>query len=301
MVLAVSGWLLMSYLSPTTASACVQTVAGMCDVPAGVFLRGSTPADLQVFEQLCVASDAHCTQTLFADELPQQEVMLSGFRIDRYEVTSRAFRRFTDATAYTTTAESLHGSLVWDDQARRYFWVEGANWRSPGGPGTTSADKANDPVIHVSWADAHAYCAWVGKRLPTEAEWEKAARGSDGRYFPWGNMWDPKRGNYVETEWAPALTEVGSFPAGVSPFGVYDMLGSVTEWVADWYGDEYYAQPDSLIDPQGPQAPSVQVRVRKGGGRGTRAGYLHVAWRITGPESPDTTSDTLGFRCAESD
>src|SRR5690606_36989671 len=97
--------------------------------------------------------------------------------------------------------------------------------------------------------------------------------------------------------WAPGPVEVGSYPDGVSPYGIHDTLGSVMEWVADWYGKDYYLQQESLLNPQGPQVPAERVRVRKGGGWATRGGYLHLAWRITAPASPMSTSDTLGFRC----
>ena len=95
------------------------------------------------------------------------------------------------------------------------------------------------------------------------------------------------------------MAPVGSYPKGISPYGVYDMLGNVTEWVADWYDETYYTKTDSLLNPQGPKIPAQKIRVRRGGGRSTKAGYLHTAWRIVDPPSTDTTNDTLGFRCAK--
>ena len=176
-------------------SECTQTVSGMCDIAAGPFLRGSTEAQLQQIEQVCVEAKAgaDCAGKTFADELPQEPVMLAGFRIDQYEVTNRDFQRFVDATGYTTTVESKGQSLVWNDrrQPRGYDKIAGANWRHPGGSGTSVVDRPNYPVVHISWADAKAYCEWVGKRLPSAAGMGKSGRGTKGWLFPWGDDWEP--------------------------------------------------------------------------------------------------------------
>ncbi|MCB9136766.1 MAG: SUMF1/EgtB/PvdO family nonheme iron enzyme [Caldilineaceae bacterium] len=279
-------------------SSCAGNRPGMCEVPAGPFLRGSTEEDLARFDELCIRFEAGCQSDFFRDEMPQTSVTLDGFYIDRYEVTNRQFHRFADATSYVTTAERAGSSMVWDPLARESNDVEGANWRSPGGPGATTADIMDYPVVHVSWEDANQYCLWADKRLPTEAEWEKAARGENGLLFPWGNDWQPDYGAYVDEMTSP-LAEVGSYPRGASPYGAEDMLGNVSEWVNDWYGERYYADPESLLNPQGPATPVEPARVRRGGGRATRAGFLHAGWRIAWPASVDATSDLLGFRCAD--
>lgn len=298
-ILAAGVWFLLEAISAQPQ--CQETVADMCDIAGGTFVRGSTPEDIAEYARLCQKYEAGCAASYFEDEQPPSSVRLSPYRIDKYEVTGRQYKLFVDATGYTTTAEANGYSLVWNDdqRVRQYEQRDGANWQHPGGPGTTIAENMDIPVVHVSWTDASAYCVWAGKRLPTEAEWENGARGGDSRRFPWGNSWDASRGNYVRDGIAPPLAAVGSFPGGVSPYGVHDMLGNVAEWVADWYDGAYYQQPQSLTNPKGPATPVTGIRVRRGGSRATRAGYLHAAWRITDPASPETTNDTTGFRCAQ--
>lgn len=282
-----------------------QTQAGMCDIPEGNFLRGSKPEDIRYFIKLCGQADIKCATDDFEDELPQREVYLSRFRIDQYETTNQEFKRFVDATGYKTTAEEKGDSDIWNDTKRMFVRTAGADWSHPGGPGTSMIDRLNYPVVHVSWKDAKIYCESVHKRLPTEAEWEKAARGSQGWLFPWGNTWkqtDETRSNYVHADVAPPLAPVGSYPSGASPYGVQDMLGNVSEWVADEYDDSYYGRNESLINPQGPTISANKAHVRRGGGRSTRGGFLHTTWRITQSTFSDpneTRNDVLGFRCAQ--
>jgi formylglycine-generating enzyme required for sulfatase activity len=163
----------------------------------------------------------------FANERPQHAVTLHEDWIDQFPVTNAQFDQFVRETGYQAQGD----------------------WRSEFRPG-----KEQYPVVYVTWEDACAYGKWCGKRLPTEAEWEKAARGIDGREYPWGNRWD---GNNCNVS-GRGTTPVGSYPAGLSPYGCYDMAGNVWEWVADWYGPDYYkASPGE--NPSGPAAGDRRV------------------------------------------
>lgn len=191
-----------------------------------------------------------------ADEAPTHAVSVAPFLMDVTEVTNDEFAAFMQATGYQAAAVQL--------------------------------GEGNHPVSRVTWDDASAYCTWAGKRLPTEAEWEFAARGTDGRVYPWGNDWDPAKANGRESG-IRGTTAVGSFGAGASPFGLLDMAGNVREWTADWYdkypGSSYYSTYFN------------QFRVHRGGGWFDDSGDLRAANRNGGP--PDSANDDLGFRCVK--
>lgn len=204
------------------------------------------------------------------EDAPAHAVDLPTYEIDRSEVTNADFASFAEATGYVTDAENA-GKKGWRDEL-----AEG---------------KENHPVTRVTWNDAVAYCEWLGKRLPSEAEWEKAARGEDERSFPWGNDWDLSKANVKDTGLRDTAS-VGSFGTGASPYGVEDMVGNVWEWTADWY----QAYPGNTTDDA---YYGEQCRVFRGGG-----------WFDAEPQGttfnrncgvPDTTSsDELGFRCVRS-
>jgi sulfatase modifying factor 1 len=182
----------------------------MIKIPAGEFIMGNNgrPSDEGSGDP---------------DEMPEHKAYLDDYRMDKYEVTNAQYKAFVDATSHRPPK----------------LWLTGRPG-NPSGQGVSyPPEKANHPVVYVDWYDANEYCRWVGKRLPTEEEWEKAARGTDGRFFPWGNTFDPKKANSPQY-WLALNKEgdtmpVGSFENGRSPYGLYDMAGNVYEWTANWY------------------------------------------------------------------
>jgi formylglycine-generating enzyme required for sulfatase activity len=236
----------------------VSVVDDMVLVPAGPFCMGCRPD----FVDECVQH-----------ELPLHRVELSGFRLDRTEVTQWAYAACVEAGSCEAPAGTCQSA-----------------WDPKGG--------ADHPVACVSFAMAVAYCAFVGKRLPTEAEWEKAARGADGRRFPWGDeAADCERANFTpapDMACAAGAEAVGSRPHGASPYGALDLAGNLWERVADWYDPFAYRGP-SGPDPAGPATGSS--RVLRGGAFTSPAGYIRATVR-DGAFEPKLAAENLGFRCA---
>ena len=276
-------WRVELTLSPSPP---VPASRDMIQVPAGVVTMGSADGD--------------------ADERPQHPVRLPAFFIDRFETTNRAFLWFVQATGHRTTAERADSSLIYVDGG--YRTVQGASWWRPSGDGGLLG-LLDHPVVQVSWHDARAYCDWAGKRLPTEAEWERAARGDGDRIFPWG--WErPDDGLYranagesrccqeSDRDGFLRTAPVGSFPFGRSPFQVEDMAGNVWEWVADWYDGSYYADSHitgaPVLAPPGPRHGTE--RVLRGGSWISYPFMLRVSYR--GKHEPEMRHNYSGFRCA---
>jgi len=309
---------------------------GMVWIPGGTFLMGSNDGP--------------------PDERPVHEVQLDGFWMDRTEVTNAEFARFVEDTGYLTTAErkpelrsiqpgsglenvrileefNQPGSICSlplssrqeiDPQKGAYSWwqyMPGADWRHPEGPESSIDDRMDHPVVHVSWLDVDEYCRWAGKKLPSEAQWEYAARGgSELREYPWGDERNPD-GKWLHNIWqgefpisdtgedgftrtAPA----GNFPA--NEYGLLDMSGNVWEWCADYYQPDYYRwRPDHqttgpVRNPPGPQSsydpqePGIIKRVQRGGSFMCSDQYCigyRVAARMKGEQ--DTGAFHTGFRC----
>jgi formylglycine-generating enzyme required for sulfatase activity len=286
------------------------------------------------------------------DELPAHKAKVDGFWIDATEVTNRQFAEFVSATGYVTIAEkkpdweeikkqlppgtpkppeevlvaasltfhSPNQPVALNNAAQWWEWTPGASWKQPQGPGSSLEGKEDYPVVHVAWDDAVAYAKWAGKRLPTEAEWEFAARGGlKEKSFPWGddpveksgfmaNIW---QGNFPVTDKAEdgfmGIAPVKSYEP--NPYGLYDMAGNVWEWTQDWYREDYYSRitDDVSVNPQGPkdsydpQEPTVPKKVVKGGSFLCNVSYCE-GYRVSGKmkSSADTGLEHTGFRCVSS-
>ncbi len=306
--------------------------AGMVAIPAGTYSMGAN------------------TNQGRPDEYPKHTVHVDAFWMDATEVTNAEFARFVKATGHVTTAERkpdweqlrqqlppgtprpddkllVASSLVFvapkqavslTDYSQWWQWVSGADWRHPEGPGSSIVGKDQHPVVQISWDDAVAYASWAGKRLPTEAEWEWAARGGlQNAVYPWGN--EP-----VDAGKPKANSWQGQFPTrntkqdgfyGTAParsfapngYGLYDMAGNVWEWCADWYRPDYYQTQTGVINnPKGPatsydpQEPTVPKRVQRGGSFLCNETYCS-SYRSSArmKSSPDTGLSHAGFRCVQ--
>ena len=309
------------------------TKDGMVMIPSGDFLMGSK--DEQARE----------------DEAPVHPVHVDAFWMDQTEVTNFQFKGFIDATGYVTTAEkkpnweelkkelppdtpkpndsllkaaslvfeATDGPVNLNDYGAWWHWTSKASWRSPKGKGSSIENKMDHPVVHISWYDAQAFASWLGKRLPTEAEWEWAASGGVNEKYPWGdeavtngapkaNAWEgsfPYNNTLKDQFFYTA--PVGSFKP--NPFGLFDMAGNVWEWCSDWYDYTYYESFESnkVINPQGPEAPYdpyqpyLKQKVMRGGSFLCNDAYCsgyRVASRMK--SSPDTGLHHTGFRLVKS-
>lgn len=223
------------------------------------------------------------------DEHPQHRVYLDAYYIGKYYVTNGQFGKFAGETGYKTDMEKQGCPYVYE--GGKWISKEGASWRF-----FSSSSTQKHPVTCVSWNDPKAYCKWAGGSLPTEAQWEKAARGTDGRIYPWGNGWDASRCRNNAGSASGGTTAVGSYSGGASPYGVQDMAGNVWECCADWYDENYYGSSPSR-NPGG--AGSGQDRVVRGGSRlNVYSGSFRCANRnwIT----PDYGYYNYGFRLCRS-
>ena len=251
------------------------------------------------------------TDDKYANQFPKHIVYLDGYWIDKTEITNGMFSKFVNATQYTTEVEKIGNGYVASDVTVYWAKVEGASWKTPRGPDSSISGMENHPVVQVTWNDANAYCEWAGRRLPTDAEWEKAARGNDMRMYPWGNndptgelanLPDISLYKVLKFEWLNngiddgfAFTApVGSYPKGASPYGILDMAGNVWEWVSDWAG-KYVAEDSPSRNPTGPS--SGEYHVIRGESWDVNYGNAAVDRQA---DSPDGRSASLGFRCAYS-
>ncbi len=211
------------------------------------------------------------------DEYPRHDVSLDKYYIDKFEVTNGRYLEFIKATGYRLPQHP--------QDPKRNLWQ-----------GSLMPESVSDrPVINVDWYDAEAYCKWAGKRLPTEAEWEKAAHGTESRRFPWGNVEPTHKHLNFNQRWQgeKTLMPVGSYEAGKSPFGAYDMAGNVWEWVADWYDPAYYEKSPPR-NPQGPE--SGTHKVLRSSGWQVETPLVRIFTRVK--SDPLIRNESTGFRCA---
>ncbi len=312
----------------------VTTPKGMVWIPGGAFEQGAVPQD----------------QMAMSHEKPAHGVIVDGFFMDETEVTNAQFKIFVAATGYKTVAEQeidweelkkqlpegtpkphdsimQPGSLTFKktkepvtnlyDFSQWWRWTIGANWKHPNGPGSDIEGKDNEPVVHIAYDDALAYCNWAGRRLPTEAEWELAARGADlASVFTWGNDPNvlPEMANTWNGQFPVSNSREDGFEnrAPVKTFppnrlGLYDMAGNVWEWTSDWYNTNYYdtmaMRQVPVYNPMGPEAPFnerdpyAREKVVKGGSYLCSASYC-ASYRISArmATSLDSSQEHLGFR-----
>jgi formylglycine-generating enzyme required for sulfatase activity len=211
------------------------------------------------------------------DEYPRHVVDIAAFYIDKYEVTNARYLEFVKATDHRVPQNPKNPT--------RNLW-EGVS---------IPESLADRPVVNVDWADANAYCTWAGRRLPTEAEWEKAAKGNHDWRFPWGNVEPTNKHLNFNQKWIGerTLMPVGSYESGKSPYGVYDMAGNVWEWVNDWYDAKYYEKSPAK-NPPGPA--SGTKKVIRGAGWQNETPTVRIFTRVD--SDPTIRNESTGFRCA---
>ena len=275
-VLAFVSFPVMGILRGTTPPPEAPPAPGENSTPASTASSQPGPSEVPVPEEMVpipAGPFLRGTKSGGYDEQPERTIYVDAFSIDRYEVTNAQYQAFVAATGHRKAAPPSR-------YAKNLSRMKGVN----------------QPVAYVSWEDADAYCRWAGKRLPTEAEWEKAMRGVDGRLWPWGNEPDQLAFNGGSLrDGFEATAPVGSFKRDISPFGVADGTGNVMEWVADWYGEEAYRDPADH-NPTGPE--HGVFRVMRGGGYTSQGSDVRITSRSK--MVPDFRDETIGFRCAVS-
>lgn len=261
-----AGMVLVAVPAVTLAEGLEKEVTGKDGAPMLLIPEGSFPMGVP-----------HGDRDGGRDEYPRHDVFVSNFYIDKFELTNGRYLEFVKATHHRIPQNPKN--------ATRNLWQ-----------GDTIAESLIDrPVINVDWADAQAYCQWAGKRLPTEAEWEKAAKGTADRRFPWGNVEPTNKHLNFNQQWIgeKTLMPVGSYELGKSPFGVYDMAGNVWEWVNDWYDAKYYEKSPAK-NPTGPETGTK--RVLRGSGWQNETPTVRIFTRVD--SDPTIRNESTGFRCA---
>jgi formylglycine-generating enzyme required for sulfatase activity len=241
-------------------------------VPAGEFQMGTSDSQLAMLQK-----DWGLNPGVVANETPTFQLSLPDFYIDQTPVTNAEYKKFVDANPKQVVPfvdENVVAAFNWEKTTRSF-----------------PAARGNYPVVLVTWHDAVAYCQWAGKRLPTEAEWEKAARGTDARLWPWGNQWDTTKANSKEQQNAD-LAPVGQFTAGASPYGALDMVGNIWQWTSSLDKAYPYVATDGRED-----ANAAGLRITRGGSWGFGASVDRTSLRNR--FAPANVSASIGFRCAQ--
>ncbi len=267
----------------STARPDPNDVSEMAFIRAGKFIRGSDFKENKLAFKMCRKVDKSCKLWWFSDEYPAALVMLDNYWIDVYEVTNEIYLEFVKATGHPPAL---------DDSCTTDACREGNLWKGASFP----PKIRRQPVTQISWYDAEAYCKWRGKRLPTEAEWEKAARGPSGSMYPWGKA-SPKGRATFNRKWngIHTMTNVGSYPGGASIYGLHDMAGNVWEWVDNWYHRTYYSF-GTKNNPKG--YTKGEYKSLRGGSWVNFPDSLRSAFRRW--SRPDVRFNDTGFRCARS-
>ncbi len=261
-----AGMVLVVIPAVTVAEGLEKEVKGKDGAPMVLIPEGSFPMGVP-----------HGDRDGGRDEYPRHDVFVNNFYIDKFELTNSRYLEFVKATSHRIPQNPKN--------ATRNLWQGD----------TITESLADRPVINVDWADANAYCQWAGKRLPTEAEWEKAAKGTADRRFPWGNVEPTNKHLNFNQQWIgeKTLMPVGSYELGKSPFGVYDMAGNVWEWVNDWYDAKYYEKSPAK-NPTGPETGTK--RVLRGSGWQNETPTVRIFTRVD--SDPTIRNESTGFRCA---
>ncbi len=283
---AIAAFALAAFMGNPNAWAETQVPEDMVLIPGGPFLMGVDKEVNAKTEKMSKIKRLKysVSREAFHDEGPAHNITLDTYYLDKYEVSNQQYGQFIKATGHPAPA-------YWDDHLR---------------------NKPNQPVSGVNWHDANAFCSWANKRLPTEAEWEKAARGPEGYKYPWGNEVNSNNANFGRKQEFTA--NVDAYPGGKSPYGAYNMAGNVFEWVADWYDPNYYKNRKDMTNPTGPKEGAFlsntgtyvdriavgKKRVIRGGSWYAPAESVTNTHRFWNDPMNNSYGVGLGFRCARS-